>query len=321
MVRSTHDEHEITVVVTRRTEAADGVTVLDLRAVDGSSLPRWEPGAHVDLALAPDLVRQYSLCGDPDDTSTWRVGVLLEADGRGGSQFVHDKLHPGTEVLARGPRNHFALEPAARYLFVAGGIGVTPIVPMIGQAERVGAQWELHYGGRNISSMAFREEVRVLGGDRVTLTPQDTHGLLDLPSVLAEPRGDTLVYACGPEPLLDAVTELTASWPEGSLHVERFTPKTLDPPDDDGAFEVEFVQTGVTVTVPPGLSILDVAREAGVDAPSSCEEGTCGTCETVIVSGVAEHRDSLLTPAEQAANDTMMVCVSRAACPKLVLDM
>ncbi|MDN5913533.1 MAG: PDR/VanB family oxidoreductase [Pseudonocardia sp.] len=320
-MRSTHDEVDVTVVVTRRIEAADGVTVIDLRAADGAPLPVWEPGAHIDLMLTPELVRQYSLCGDPDEPGTWRIGVLLEADGRGGSRFVHDKLHIGAEVVARGPRNHFELEPAPRYVFVAGGIGITPVVPMIGRAASAGAEWTLLYGGRTTSSMAFRDELRLLGGDRVSITPQDTHGLLDLPSVLAEPREDTLVYVCGPEPLLDAVTELTRSWPVGSLHLERFTPKTLDEPAGEQPFEVELARSEITLIVPPGRSILDVATESGVDAPSSCGEGTCGTCETVIISGAADHRDSLLTPAEQQAGETMMICVSRAAGPGLLLDM
>ena len=318
-MRSTHDEVDVDLVVAGRVDAADGVIVLDLRAADGTDLPAWEPGAHVDLQLTPDLSRQYSLCGDPDRHDVWRIGVLLEPESRGGSRFVHDKLHVGAEVRARGPRNHFALEPSPRYVFVAGGIGVTPIVPMIGQAERAGAEWTLLYGGRTLSSMAFREELALLGGGRVTVTPQDTHGLLDLPALLAEPRADTLLYVCGPEPLLDAVTALTDPWPVGALHLERFTPKTLGPVEDE-SFEVELVQSGLTLTVPPDRSILDVVTEAGVDAPSSCGEGTCGTCETVVVEGTPEHRDSLLTPEEQAANDTMMICVSRAACPRLVLD-
>ncbi|MEU7811342.1 PDR/VanB family oxidoreductase [Pseudonocardia sp. NPDC049154] len=318
-MRSTHDEVDVDLVVAGRVDAADGVIVLDLRAADGTDLPAWEPGAHVDLQLTPDLSRQYSLCGDPDRHDVWRIGVLLEPESRGGSRFVHDKLHVGAEVRARGPRNHFALEPSPRYVFVAGGIGVTPIVPMIGQAERAGAEWTLLYGGRTLSSMAFREELALLGGGRVTVTPQDTHGLLDLPALLAEPRADTLLYVCGPEPLLDAVTALTDPWPVGALHLERFTPKTLGPVEAE-SFEVELVQSGLTLTVPPDRSILDVVTEAGVDAPSSCGEGTCGTCETVVVEGTPEHRDSLLTPEEQAANDTMMICVSRAACPRLVLD-
>lgn len=320
-MRSTHDEIEVMVVVTDRSVAADGVLTLELAATDGAALPAWEPGAHVDLQLTPDLSRQYSLCGDPTAPGTWRVGVLLEPEGRGGSRFVHDKLHIGVEVLAHGPRNHFALTPSPRYVFVAGGIGVTPIVPMIGAAERMGAEWTLLYGGRTRSSMAFCHELETLGGGRVSIRPQDVHGLLDLPGLLTEPREDTLVYACGPEPLLDAVEAAMAAWPDEALHVERFTPKTFDEPASTDSFEVELTRSGLLLTVPPDESILEVAIAAGVDAPSSCEEGTCGTCETVVVAGEPDHRDSLLSTAEQEANETMMICVSRSKCPRLVLDL
>lgn len=320
-MRSTHDETEVMVVVTGRKAAADGVVVLELSAADGKPLPAWEPGAHVDLELAPDLVRQYSLCGDPTQPGTWRIGVLLEPESRGGSSFVHEKLFDGVEVVARGPRNHFSLLPSPRYVFVAGGIGITPIVPMVGAAQQRGADWELLYGGRTLSSMAFREELELLGDGRVAVRPQDAHGLLDLPGLLSEPRPDTLVYACGPEPLLDAVEAAMTAWPAGALHVERFTPKTFDEPVSTDTFEVELAASGMVLNVPPDRSILEVVAEAGVDAASSCQEGTCGTCETVVLSGEPDHRDSLLSPAEQAASETMMICVSRSKCPRLVLDL
>ena len=191
---------------------------------------------------------------------------------------------------------------------------------MIGAAERAGADWTLLYGGRSVSSMAFRDELELMGGGRVTVHPQDVHGLLDLDSLLREPREDTLVYACGPEPLLDAVEATMSGWPAEALHVERFTPKTFAEPAGTDSFEVELVRSGLVLTVPPERSILEVVAEAGVDAPSSCEEGTCGTCETVVISGEPEHRDSLLSTAEQEANETMMICVSRSRCPRLVLE-
>ncbi|RLV47444.1 oxidoreductase [Nocardioides mangrovicus] len=320
-MRSTHEEVEVAVRVVDRTVAADGVVVLDLVAADGAPLPAWEPGAHVDLDLAEDLSRQYSLCGDPTRTGTWRIGVLLEPQSRGGSRFVHDKLHVGCEVLAHGPRNHFVLEPSPRYVFVAGGIGVTPIMAMAGAAERAGSQWTLLYGGRSLATMAFRNELELLGGERVEVRPQDVHGLLDLPALLAAPRPDTLVYACGPEPLLDAVEQAMTAWPDGALHIERFTPKTFDEPASTERFEVELTRSDLVLTVAADKSILETVSEAGVDVPSSCQEGTCGTCETVVVSGEPDHRDSLLSAAEQEANETMMICVSRSRCPRLVLDL
>jgi ferredoxin len=192
---------------------------------------------------------------------------------------------------------------------------------MLTAAERAGADWELHYGGRSRRSMAFLEALEEATGNRVTLHPQDEVGLIDLDRVLGSPREDTLVYCCGPEPLLAAVERHCAAWPAGALHLERFAPRDLDEPVLAGAFEVELAQSGLTLTVPPERSILEVVEEAGVGVLSSCQEGTCGTCETAVLEGTVDHRDSLLTPDEQAANDTMFICVSRAACPRLVLDL
>nr|BFD80641.1 PDR/VanB family oxidoreductase [Streptomyces sp. Xyl84] len=318
---TTAPEAELDLVVARRTDEADGVVSLGLRRADNAPLPAWTPGAHIDLLLAPDLVRQYSLCSSPEDAHVWRVAVLRENGGRGGSLHVHDKLAEGDPVQVRGPRNHFPLERAERYLFIAGGIGITPIVPMLEQAERQGSAWELVYGGRTLASMAFRDALVTRYGERLRVRPEDAYGLLDLDALLGTPRPGTLVYCCGPEPLLKGVEERCADWPPGTLHVERFAPKELQAPVRDRAFEIELAQTGITVTVPPDKSVLQAVEEAGVQVLSSCQEGTCGTCETSVIEGTIDHRDSLLTPAEQEAHDTMMICVSRAACPRLVLDL
>lgn len=320
-MHGTHDEVDLHLRVDRRRTGAEGIVVLDLRDPSGADLPEWSPGAHVDLQLSAQLIRQYSLCGDPADRSVWRIGVLREPASRGGSQHVHEKLHEGELVHVRGPRNHFALLPSPRYVFVAGGIGITPILPMVTAAERAGSEWELHYGGRGRRSMAFLESLEGVSGNRVTLHPQDEVGLIDVDRILGEPLPDTLVYCCGPEPLLAAVEERCSRWPTNTLHLERFAPKDVGDPVLTGSFEVELATTGLTLTVPPERSILDVVEEAGVSVPSSCQEGTCGTCETTVLEGVVDHRDSLLTPAEQAANDTIFICVSRAACPRLVLDL
>jgi ferredoxin-NADP reductase len=320
-VHDTQDEVDLTLRVDARTTGAEGVVVLDLRDPAGADLPAWAPGAHVDLVLPDGLTRQYSLCGDPADRSCWRIAVLREPESRGGSAHVHDALVDGAVVEVRGPRNHFPLVPAPRYVFVAGGIGITPILPMIDAADAAGAEWELHYGGRSRRSMAFLQSLEEATGQRVTLHPQDEVGLIDLESLLGTPRPDTLVYCCGPEPLLVAVEQRCADWPEGSLHVERFAPKDVGEPVLSGAFEVELALSGLSLTVPPEKSVLQVVDEAGIDVLSSCTEGTCGTCETTVLSGEVDHRDSLLTPAEQAVNDTMFICVSRAACPRLVLEL
>ncbi|EPJ38365.1 putative Phenoxybenzoate dioxygenase subunit beta [Streptomyces afghaniensis 772] len=189
--------YEAELVVERREFAADGVLALTLRHPLGEPLPVWEPGAHIDVVLGPGLERQYSLCGDPADRSAWRIAVLREPDGRGGSAHVHEQVGQGDKVRVRGPRNNFALEPAPRYRFVAGGIGITPILPMLAAAEAAGAEWTLLYGGRTRRSMAFGEELARYG-DRVTIAPEDETGLLDLPSVLDDVPEGTLVYCCGP---------------------------------------------------------------------------------------------------------------------------
>jgi ferredoxin-NADP reductase len=317
-------EQEFDVVLEGKDAVADDVVRLTLRRADGAAVPPWQPGAHVDLVLADDLVRQYSLCGDPRDRSVLEVAVLREATGRGGSQFVHDKLEPGDTLLVRGPRNHFPLVAAERYLFIAGGVGITPILPMIAEAEASGADWRLVYGGRTRTSMAFRAELEQRHPGRVTVHPQDEAGLLALPALLAEPgrtATELAVYCCGPESLLAAVEDRCASWPAGALHVERFAPKDGAGAGPRTSFEVELAQSGTTLTVPADRSILDVVEESGVQVLSSCQEGTCGTCETTVLSGVPDHRDSVLTADEQAACDTMMICVSRACSPRLVLDL
>ena len=301
--------------VAGRTEGAEGVVVLELADPTGADLPAWTPGAHVDLLLTDELTRQYSLCGDPADRSVYRIGVLREPAGRGGSAYVHDRLREGDDVDVQGPRNHFELAPSPRYLFIAGGIGITPILPMAAAARAAGADHELHYGGRSRRSMAFLAELEG------TLHPQDEVGLLDLDALLGTPRPDTLVYCCGPEPLLAAVEEHCAAWPAGTLHVERFAPKDVGDVVRAEGFEVELSLTGTTITVTPEQSVLAALEAAGVDVLSSCQEGTCGTCETAVLAGEVDHRDSLLTPDEQAANDTMFVCVSRAAGPRLVLEL
>ena len=295
---------------------ADGVVLLSLRDPDGLPLPPWAPGAHVDLVLADGLVRQYSLCGDPHDTSVFRVAVLREQAGRGGSQHVHDVLAAGQLIEVLGPRNHFPLVEAARYLFIAGGIGITPILPMIEQVAAAGQDWRLVYGGRTLASMAFRAELERHAN--VEIRPQDEHGLLDLPALFADLDDDTAVYCCGPEPLLAAVEQHRGT---GSLHVERFEPKAGATAGPRQEFEVELAQTGGVLRIPADRSILEVLEESGVPVLSSCQEGTCGTCETVVLSGTPDHRDSLLSEDEQQQGDVMMICVSRARSDRLVLDL
>lgn len=313
-------ELETPVTVVAKDLVAEGVAALTLRAVDDKPLPRWEAGAHVDLIIPGVATRQYSLSGDPADHQIWRLGILRDADGSGGSLYVHDRLGVGDEVRVRGPRNNFGLVDSPRYFFVAGGIGITPILPMIRAAEQAGATWQLAYGGRTRSSMAFLDELEAYG-DKVWVLPQDETGLLDLQGTLGTPLPDTKVYCCGPEALLNAVERVCESWPKRSLHMERFVAKPLSEPVLKTAFDVRLERSGLTVSVPPEQSILAAVERAGVGVRSSCEEGTCGTCEVRVLDGVPDHRDSVLDQEEQEAGTCMMICVSRSCTPQLVLDL
>ncbi|MCX4092383.1 PDR/VanB family oxidoreductase [Nocardia sp. alder85J] len=305
--------------VAEKRAVAENVVALDLVAPSGQRLPDWAPGAHIDLVLPNGQIRQYSLCGDRWDPHRYRVAVLREPDGRGGSAFVHDRLAVGDLVGVGGPRNNFAVIPSPEYLFVAGGIGITPLLPMLDQAERVGAAWKLLYGGRRRASMAFTGELARFG-DRVLVAPEDECGRLDLRGFLGAPRSGVKIYACGPAPLLDALTEVCAGWPRYTLHTERFAGR-----DDAAAprtsFDVRLARTGITVTVPPERTILDAVAAAGVEVLSSCRQGTCGTCETTVLAGRPDHRDAVLEDHERDAGDCLFVCVSRSRSDILVLDL
>ncbi|WP_425444691.1 PDR/VanB family oxidoreductase [Streptomyces phaeoluteigriseus] len=301
---------------------ADGVVSLALDHPDGGRLPDWSPGAHIDLMLPNGTTRQYSLCGDRWDPYTYRIAVLREPAGRGGSADVHDRLMPGDRVGVGGAHNHFPMVPADRYLFIAGGIGITPLLPMIQQAELAGTEWQLLYGGRTRASMAFRADLTHAYGERVHVRPQDEFGLLDLAAWLSEPLPGTKVYCCGPTPLLAAVQEACAHWPDHSLRTERFA-AAADRSESvrRTPFEVELRRTGRTVTVTPDVSVLHAVRRAGAEVLSSCEQGTCGTCLVPVLEGTPDHRDAVLADHERAASDCMMPCVSRSHSDRLVLDL
>lgn len=305
--------------VLSKTEVADGVVELRLRTADGSPLPSWSAGAHIDLLLPGDRVRQYSLCGSVEDSSTWRIGVLRERDGRGGSAWIHDELQPGRSLTVSTPRNHFRLESMPHMIFLAGGIGITPILPMLEEADQRGLDWSLWYGGRTAKAMAFTSELQ-RWSDRVTLWPQDERGLLPLRHLLSTPRENTRVYACGPPSLLSAVETAMSSWHEGHLRVERFSAQPQVQSEPERPIEVSLAASGVTIEVASTESVLEAVRRAGIDVLSSCGQGTCGTCEVVVLDGVPDHRDAVLDASERAANDRMLICVSRAMTPRLVLD-
>jgi ferredoxin-NADP reductase len=311
------------VVADRRVVAHDQeVIALSLTAPDGGALPRWHPGAHIDVHLPSGRVRQYSLCGAPDVTDTYRIAVRRIPSGGGGSIEVHDDLAVGTSITTSGPRNAFPLavpgygSPTQRFRFIAGGIGITPILPMLAQAQRLGVEWSMVYTGRNLDSLPFLDELARFG-DRIVIRTDDVDGLPSAADLLGDCPDGTTVYACGPAPLLTALRTRLVDRDEVELHFERFAA----PPVVDGhEFSVSLASTGATVRVGADETMLTALNRAGVHAPYSCQQGFCGTCRTRVVSGVAEHRDTLLTGPERDSG-MMLICVSRGSGDDLVIDL
>ncbi|MFV2175484.1 PDR/VanB family oxidoreductase [Actinomadura sp. LOL_016] len=303
---------------------AEGVISLELTAPDGDELPAWSPGAHLEIELPSGLVRHYSLCGDHRDRGRFQVAVLRGADG-GGSAEIHDTFRVGRQVLVRGPRNNFQLVEADDYVFIAGGIGVTPILAMV-RALGPEGRWRLHYGGRTPGTMAFRD-VLAAWSDNVEMVPESTGGLLDLDGIFARVKPGTAVYCCGPAGLIDAVQRRAEeAGIADRLHIERFASSEaalaeIESAKSGAGFDVELARTGGSVRVEAGSTVLESLRAVLPDLPSSCEEGICGTCETRVLGGVPEHHDQILTDSERADGDSMFICVSRSTTPKLVLDL
>jgi ferredoxin-NADP reductase len=243
---------------------------------------------------------------------------VREVAGGRVSGLVHKALRPGALIEAEGPRNNFLFVPAQRYLFIAGGIGITPILPMLRAAKHAGAQATLLFCARSAAEAPFLVEASEFAGVTTHCTDDGTR--LDVPVRLAAPEAGTLVYCCGPERLMTAVEQATSAWPAGSVRFEWFAPRSRPEGEDAGAFEVVCAQSGLTLQVAPGVSVLQALRDAGLDRPSSCEQGVCGTCECRVLEGEVDHRDSILSASERAANDVMMTCVSRAKGARLVLD-
>ncbi|RBP64921.1 ferredoxin-NADP reductase [Brevibacterium sanguinis] len=326
------DRLTLTLRVEQVRREAEGVNSFVFVDPGGAELPEWKAGDHLDVHLPSGTIRQYSLCGDIDDRSSYRIAVLELPQGRGGSLEVHRELRPGRLIELGTPRSNFALEEAAEYVFIAGGIGITPIVSMIQSVAAAGKPWKLYFGAKSREHFAFLPELEARGG-KISLYPQNESGFMDLADIV-ERHPDAELYCCGPGPLMDSLTGLMADVGRAeALHLERFS---VDPlatvgsstgdgdatvGDSDGTFEVELARTGGSVSVGAEETVLDAVRRAGVDHPSSCEMGICGTCETRVVSGEIDHRDNLLTEAEKAKGDCMMICVSRANCPKIVLDL
>ena len=312
-------EQRLVRVAAIRRPAID-ILCFDLKAADHRPLAAFTPGAHIDVHAPNGKIRQYSLCGDARNSSRYTIAVKREASGSGGSRSMHDNVDEGSALGIVGPRNHFPLAAGAVHsLFIAGGIGITPIYAMIQSLVAEGRSWELHYCARSEAHAPFYPELRALDGERVRSWFSE-QPLLDVKALLGEARDDTHVYCCGPVGLMSAVKDASAHWPSEHVHFEWFSaPEQAHLPNR--SFELELRRTGKMLEVPHDRSILQVVREHGIDVQSSCEEGVCGTCETRVLAGECDHRDMLLSEAERTANGSMMVCVSRAKSQRIVLDL
>ena len=312
-------------VARKATEALDIVT-LELVAVDGPTLPAFSAGSHIDVQLPGGITRQYSLCNDPQETHRYLIGVLRDPASRGGSSAVHDAVHEGDVLQISPPKNHFALAPEAqRSLLLGGGIGITPILCMAERLAQIGAPFELHYCTRSPERTAFGPRIRAAAfAAQVSFHHDDGDAAqkLDLAALLAQPQAGTHLYVCGPKGFMDAVlnTARTQGWPESQLHYEFFGAEVTHS-DSDASFEIKLASSGRIVLVPKDKTVTQALAEAGVDIMMSCEQGVCGTCLTRVLEGVPDHKDSYLTPEEQAANDQFLPCCSRAKTPQLVLDL
>ncbi|MCD2098464.1 PDR/VanB family oxidoreductase [Rhodococcus rhodochrous] len=304
--------------VTGITWEAEGILSVTLADPAGDPMPAWDPGAHVDMELAPGLTRQYSLCGDPADLRSWTVAVRAAADSRGGSAHVHSTLRPGDILRVQGPRQHFPLEDAPAYVFVAGGIGITPLLPMIEATAARGATVSVHYAYSGQAPARFVERLAATGVP-VHLHPSAEGRRLDLPTLFAAGTGDALVYSCGPEGML---TELTELLPAEALRIESFSPAPAGsapagsaPASEDAApssaCSVQLGADGPVVEVAEDESVLDALERAGADVMWSCREGTCGSCEVGVLSGKIDHRDNILLDDEREEGKCFFPCVSR----------
>jgi tetrachlorobenzoquinone reductase len=301
---------------------ARDTNVYTFRRPDGGALPPYQPGAHIDIHLPNGLIRQFSLLNPNDDPESYAVGIKLDAASRGGSRYIFDELRVGNTVKISAPRNNFPLvENAEHVVLFAGGIGITPIWCM---AQRLNAQnrpWELYYSCRSRADMAFVATLEAFGPERVHLHLDDEADgkFLDLAGAIAKAPTNAHFYCCGPNPMLKAFEDAAAGRPKHNVHVEYFTPKAEAA--TAGGFWVELARSGEEYYIPEGKKILEVLYEAGIDVDYSCELGICGECVTRVISGIPEHRDSVLSEEEQAANDKVMICCAGCKSERLVLDM
>lgn len=310
-------------VHTLRFEAQDTISV-ELRPVEGGEFPAFTPGSHIDLHLPNGLVRSYSLSNDSSERHRYVVGVLRDRASRGGSRCVHESLRVGMPITISEPRNHFALDGAAAHtVLVAGGIGITPLLCMARQLKAAGQSFEMLYFARERKSAAFLDELQALGMPLHLHFDGEAGGPPDLRALLGQraPDAGTHYYSCGPTPMLDAFEKFCAELGHANAHIERFTPVEVKAAADARRdYTVELKRSGRVIEVTPDKSLLDTLLAAGIDVDHSCCEGVCGSCETRVLQGVPDHRDSVLSPKERASNKVMMVCVSGCKSETLVLD-
>ncbi|MFT8540913.1 PDR/VanB family oxidoreductase [Acetobacter sp.] len=301
-------------------EAKDIVS-LELRAPDNAPLPRFTAGSHIDLHLSNGIVRSYSLSNDPAETERYVVGVARDAASRGGSRYIHDILRIGTEFEISKPRNNFALnENAQDYVLIAGGIGITPMMSMMHRLRTLGHKPVLYYAVRDRTRLAFSKEIDAMSCEHIYHIDSESGTPLDIASIItAHPDAD--YYCCGPAPMLTAFESATTNIPEERVHLERFAAAPVAKQDKKAGFEVECAKSHKSFKISPDESIGDVLEKSGIPVTLSCREGICGSCETRVLSGIPEHRDSVLSKSEKESNRSMMICVSRCRSGRLVLDL
>jgi len=299
-----------------RLESPD-VLSMELSDCDGLGLPLAPPGSHIDMRLRDGLTRPYSVLRG--DEGIYVLAVKREPSSRGGSAHVHERLRVGDVVQISRPRNHFALaEDTGPCVLIAGGIGITPLLPMVRALERAARPWRLHYAAKDVAKAPFARELRQLGG-QVSMHCSKTAGRLDLATLVANAEPETHFYCCGPAGMLDDFAEATRDVDPARVHMERFGPAA--PSADSCSFEVQLARSAKRIVVGPDISILDALLQSGVNVDHSCRQGICGACEVRVLEGAVDHRDEILTDAERSSNKTMMACCSRARSRTLVLDL
>ncbi|HBB82947.1 MAG TPA: oxidoreductase [Sulfitobacter sp.] len=313
---------KIDAIVREVTALTDRISEFQIRAADGSALPAWEAGAHVLFDLPDGDTRAYSLISFdpiPEAPETYRIAVLREPEGKGGSTHMHG-LKPGAEITCAVPKNDFALTQGAPAVLLAGGIGITPMISMATTLKAAGQAFDFHYSGRSAPLMAYRDTLRETFGDALHLHCDDDDSALNLDAVISSAGAVAHLYVCGPKGLIEAVK---AKAEAAGLAPDRIHFELFDAPQEqagDSAFEVELASSGEVFTIPPGQSIIDVLEAGGVDVMYDCQRGDCGICQCDVLSGTPDHRDVVLSEAERAAGNVMQICVSRARSPRLVLD-